>query len=303
MACGTGLGTVDPDWPHFKAMDAILSKQGHRKDPLTENYLEGPRCEDIKQEIDIDLNDDMDSFEANESVGSDYDERSTPPPLHPAPLVSVKSADQLKASTSEIHHTNNKLPTIVPSFTLPQNFQAGQSTNGVRSGGMPSIPVPLLILNSLQPQHSQEKNKDGSANSQINEKNSSDLQFSLKELVIIQRENLELERQRLEVEKQRLEFERLVGTQLITLIPMIGSLLQHLTTKNEDSPDEPPSKRSRKRSNFDQLDMFKDNKMLQTTLEQVIKQYMLQNEKDEETTENEDSGIKHDEDSSESTKE
>lgn len=105
------------------------------------------------------------------------------------------------------------------------------------------------------------------------------------------------------MEKQRLEFERLVGTQLITLIPMIGSLLQHLTTKNEDSSDEPPSKRCRKRSNFDQLDMFKDNKMLQNTLEQVIKQYMLQNEKDEETTENEDSGIKHDEDSSESTKE
>lgn len=69
VACGTGLGTVDPDWPHFKAMDAILSKQAHRKDPLADNILEGPKCEDIKQEIDIDFNDDMDSWATNDSVG------------------------------------------------------------------------------------------------------------------------------------------------------------------------------------------------------------------------------------------
>lgn len=69
MVCGTGLGTVDPDWPHFKAMDAILSKQGLRKEqPPTynENLLEGPKCEDIKQEIEIDFNDD---WTTNDSVG------------------------------------------------------------------------------------------------------------------------------------------------------------------------------------------------------------------------------------------
>lgn len=70
MACGTGLGTVDPDWPHFKAMDAILNKQGAAKrERINENILEGPRCEDIKQEIDIDINDDVESW-ASMSMGS-----------------------------------------------------------------------------------------------------------------------------------------------------------------------------------------------------------------------------------------
>lgn len=71
MACGTGLGTVDPDWPHFKAMDAILSKQGLKKEKPEEIMLEGPRCEDIKQEVDIDINDDMESWATN-SMGCVY---------------------------------------------------------------------------------------------------------------------------------------------------------------------------------------------------------------------------------------
>lgn len=69
-ASGTGVGTVDPDWPHFKAMDAILSKEGQKRmDHLQEGVLEGPRCEDIKQEVDIDINDDMESWATNDSIG------------------------------------------------------------------------------------------------------------------------------------------------------------------------------------------------------------------------------------------
>lgn len=70
MACGTGIGTVDPDWPHFKAMDAILNKQQPpmKKERIDENIFEGPRCEDIKQEVDIDINDDVESW-ATTSMG------------------------------------------------------------------------------------------------------------------------------------------------------------------------------------------------------------------------------------------
>lgn len=72
MQTGAGIGTVDPDWPHFKAMDEILSKKHQQASNLyKENILEGPRCEDIKQEIidDIDINDDMEWFTTNSLNG------------------------------------------------------------------------------------------------------------------------------------------------------------------------------------------------------------------------------------------
>ena len=67
---GAGIGTVDPDWPHYRAMDRILSKQHQKKDIYKDNVFEGPRCEDIKQEIDdIDINDDMESYTTNSMGG------------------------------------------------------------------------------------------------------------------------------------------------------------------------------------------------------------------------------------------
>lgn len=77
MVTGSGIGTVDPDWPHFKAMDTILGKQpNHQKQmkeaekhAADESLLEGPRCEDIKQEIDLDIKDDLDSWAGNDSAG------------------------------------------------------------------------------------------------------------------------------------------------------------------------------------------------------------------------------------------
>lgn len=77
MVTGSGIGTVDPDWPHFKAMDAILGKEGIQQKQekkmgavsKEENLLEGPRCEDIKQEVELDINDDMESWAGNDSIG------------------------------------------------------------------------------------------------------------------------------------------------------------------------------------------------------------------------------------------
>lgn len=75
MVTGSGIGTVDPDWPHFKAMDAILGKENNgqkqdkNKSSEEDSVLEGPRCEDIKQEIDLDINEDIESWAGNDSMG------------------------------------------------------------------------------------------------------------------------------------------------------------------------------------------------------------------------------------------
>lgn len=77
MVTGSGIGTVDPDWPHFNAMDAILGKETNHqkqmkeaeKQALDDSLLEGPRCEDIKQEIDLDIKDDLESWPGNDSAG------------------------------------------------------------------------------------------------------------------------------------------------------------------------------------------------------------------------------------------
>lgn len=71
MTTGAGIGTVDPDWAHFKAMDEILTRKNKPQNLYRDNILEGPRCEDIKQEIidDIDINDDMESFTTNSING------------------------------------------------------------------------------------------------------------------------------------------------------------------------------------------------------------------------------------------
>lgn len=128
----------------------------------------------------------------------------------------------------------------------------------------------------------------------------------------VQRENLDVEKQKLEVEKQRLEFDRLVGSQLLTLVPMIGGLFQRLAfPTNQDilnlasNSNNGDMKNGRKRQSTSDLDILKDSKILRTVLEQGIKKYMMEEENDadeEKTTDNEDSGIHNEENSSASEK-
>ncbi|KAF5282332.1 hypothetical protein FQA39_LY17631 [Lamprigera yunnana] len=284
-ASGTGVGTVDPDWPHFKAMDAILSKEGQKRiDRIDDNVLEGPRCEDIKQELEIDINDDMESWATNDSMGSDNSEETPPlPALKPAPSFKVK--------LNEIENQSQlkQLPTVLPSFTLPQQ-------NNQKPGTVPSIPLPLLILNSLQPQQPQlEKTKSCTSNN-YNEGIQSDLHKVLRELVEVQKENLSIEKQKLELEKQRLEFDRVVGSQLLTLVPMIGGIIQRLTLNNHEEESNTSKLRKRKASE----DILKDSKILRSVLEQGIRKYMLGEEhgNEEKDSENEDSGMQNEENSS-----
>lgn len=125
-----------------------------------------------------------------------------------------------------------------------------------------------------------------------------DVSSILKNLLEVQKENLEVEKQRLELEKQKLEFERLVGTQLLTLLPMFGGLLQKLAFPNHNEghssdTDSSPKKNGRKRpSSGSGFDILKDSKILRNVLEQGIKKYMESgndSDKDDRDVQNEDS--------------
>lgn len=211
------------------------------------------------------------------------------------------------------------MPTIVPSFTIPaQNAQ--MANNALKQGGMPSIPLPLLILNSLQPQQTiQDKkgNSPSSTNGNSNDRipngtlvltcycNNSiflllDLNNVLKELLEVQKENLSVEKEKLELEKQRIEFNRVVGSQLLTLVPMIGGILQRLALNSRQ--DENTSNINRKRKNSEEIDILKDSKILRSVLEQGIRKYMLgeENDDNDKDSDNEDSGIQNEENSNHS---
>lgn len=119
---------------------------------------------------------------------------------------------------------------------------------------------------------------------------------------------MELEKQKIEIEKQKLEFDRLVGSQLLTLVPMVGGLLQRLSFSQTQellasSSNGGEPKNSRKRHSTNDLDILKDSKILRTVLEQGIKKYMMADEaEDAKNSDNEDSGIHNDENSSGSEK-
>lgn len=82
-------------------------------------------------------------------IRSEAEEDPIPPPLTPAP--SAKPAQVRKPPEKPIQ--SKPMPTIVPSFAFPTVQQQNQpNVAAARAGTMPSIPVPLLILNSLQPQ-------------------------------------------------------------------------------------------------------------------------------------------------------
>lgn len=86
---------------------------------------------------------------------SEAEEEQIPPPLTPAPC----KQSQLKRP-SEKPIQSKPMPTIIPSFTIPA-VQPQNQTNGTnRPGTMPSIPLPLLILNSLQPQQQQNNSQE-----------------------------------------------------------------------------------------------------------------------------------------------
>lgn len=81
---------------------------------------------------------------------SEAEEEPTPPPLIPAPCKQPQIRKESEKPT-----LNKTMPAIIPSFTIPTVQQHPQNGTA-RPGNVPSIPLPLLILNSLQPQQQQQ---------------------------------------------------------------------------------------------------------------------------------------------------
>lgn len=114
----------------------------------------------------------------------------------------------------------------------------------------------------------------------------------------IQKEKLKVEQKRLEIEKQRLDFDRLVGSQLLTLVPMVGSLIRKLSSPDEEiqNLEKPQKKRKAANEEF-------NSKFLKSMIQGRIKKYILGEEDSENETDNEDdSGIHNDENSNSSSK-
>ncbi|XP_044758935.1 uncharacterized protein LOC123316780 [Coccinella septempunctata] len=298
---GAGLGTVDPDWPHYRAMDSILSKESIKKENLyKDNVLEGPRCEDIKQEIeDIEINDDMESYTTTSNHESEYgsEETTNLPSLTPAPHKNEKNTSK---------KSNKEYPTIMPSltnFAIPLQTQQVTSphsaaNNNNRPNGVPSLPFPLFIVQQ-KPQVTNGETNSSKTNLatmqslqqlQAQPQNcgsTGEINVLLKDLVDIQRENLSVEKRRLELERERLDYHKNVGSQLLTLIPVFGSLLQNLILTNEATSSESSPQKNSKRKKSVNDEILRESKILRTVLEKNIKRYMLEEDYQEESDQDE----------------
>lgn len=204
----TGLIT-DPDWYHFKAMDAILG------DGMTTHRYIGadgyPRRE-IKKEL-TDMEDIINSKYSNDSPSSGCDDdrdivgnyiasspmqgltitSSTPGTAGPSSTNRVSSS----ATSHKTKYAEDDEPT--PGIEEPKRLRLQGPTVGRSSHREDSLP------NSpdTRPQHEQS------------------------EVTNLLQQLLDVEREHLEIEKQRLEFDRKVGCQLMALIPIVGSVLQN----------------------------------------------------------------------------
>jgi hypothetical protein len=232
------------------------------------------------------------------------DEHVQLPPLTPAP-----NKDGKKTDAKTYQHKN--LPKILPNLTMPSQGQPNGGQN--KQGPIPSLPFPLLILNGVQAPNNASvdkkdlmKNTDGpkvDAGKKIRTNKHvlfifflPDMTHILKEILEVQKENLDIERQRLELEKQRLEFERFVGSQLLAMGPVIGSLFQRFAFAAEENPECNDKSRMKRRNSCD-IDMLKESKILKTLLSEGIKKCMM----GDEDSENEDSST-HNDDSNASRK-
>lgn len=188
--------------------------------------------------------------------------------------------------------------TMVPTIQLPTS-QVTQ--NGQIAGQKGGIPFPLLILNNVN--HG-DKNAPNRMQTVIGTNQQTDCKFFyrfkndynfknpfffsvaanslLKEVIELQKQNLELAKQHIEIEKQRLEFDRVIGTQMVTMLPMLGGVLQRLAYPgNQDLIDMKfgiSAGVKRKRSASEDADVIKDSKKLRNMLEKGIRKYMLMDE-------------------------
>lgn len=191
----------------------------------------------------------------------------------------------------------------MPASALQLNTNTNSTnSNGIRSTNMPSIP--LLILNSV-PQQNQDKDTNQQGANIANDKGNiirnililliiiqytrflADISNKLKELIEIQKEKLKVEQKKLSIEKQRLDFERLVGAQLLTLIPMVGELVKQLSPLNSEIVNNGENSQDNKRKhNHNNNDV--NTKYLKTIIQDRIKKYIMGDINSDDDSDNED---------------
>lgn len=66
-----------------------------------------------------------------------------------------------------------------------------------------------------------------------------------------------------------MDFERLVGSQLLSLLPMFGGILQNLTGGSDGQ------KNGKKRAADNDYNFFKESKILKNLLEEGLKKYSV----------------------------
>ncbi|PNF43181.1 hypothetical protein B7P43_G15653 [Cryptotermes secundus] len=207
----TGLIT-DPDWHHFKAMDAILGDgmTAHRYSIGMNGF---PRKE-IKKEV-VDVEDIINSKYSNDSHSSGCDDdddgdtvgnyiASSPMQgltiTSSTPVIAGPSSTSRVSSSAALHkakYGDDDEPTAGSEEPKRQRLQrptVGRSRH--REDSLPNSP-------DTRPQQEQS------------------------EVTSLLQQLLDVEREHLEIEKQRLEFDRKVGCQLMALIPIVGSVLQN----------------------------------------------------------------------------
>lgn len=134
MTTGQGIGTVDPDWPHYKAMDDILSKKNALRQSLVYNHnlLSEVSATEVKEEIeDIDVNDDAESNTSNSNGSDDEFEETAAMPATITPLIieeegkintPIKIAPKPSAPIPSAPLVTTPQPIMYPRIQIAQNL-------------------------------------------------------------------------------------------------------------------------------------------------------------------------------------
>nr|CAD7406212.1 unnamed protein product [Timema poppensis] len=216
----TGIGLVDPDWHHFKAIDAILGNGSSHYGPGSDFTRRVIKTENTMDDV-------TNSIYSNDSQSSFYDDDreitgsyTSSPPMQGLTITSSTAAmadlssslrlNQAAAAASRTRYNFGSEISIRPIVEIKKE---------------PGQPFPLSASRVGAANHSGSSDDFNFKSPEpkrrcMSTQNDNEVSGLLRQLLDVEREHLELE-------KQRLEFDRMVGTQLLALVPMVGSIIQN----------------------------------------------------------------------------
>ncbi|ENN71268.1 uncharacterized protein LOC109544682 isoform X2 [Dendroctonus ponderosae] len=163
---GAPVGTDDLDWPHFKAMDDILSKKDALRQDLVYNHnLLSEVNAEVKKEFEqIDISEDYETNASSISNGSDdeFEENSSPLPATITPTI-IEDDDKVlpiaELSPQPVATTSPASaapPALFPRIKVAQNLQskpprlAPKTPNQKQNIQMPQIQAVHTVAPTLQ---------------------------------------------------------------------------------------------------------------------------------------------------------